>query len=228
MISNEHIALLTDGFTPILSGLNSLKVYTPIDLSLTNTTVLHLRYCSASEWEEFLLSELDRLGSNVFYGGYLEQRFLYDRSVNFQSNEPNKVRNIHLGIDLWCASGTGVCAPLKGKIHSYQDNKALGDYGPTILLEHEINQGIFYTLYGHLSSSSLIGIKTGDIINAGEEFCSIGNYPRNGDYAPHLHFQVIKDLGNMLGDYPGVCSSQDVDYYKRMCPDPMDLLKIIA
>jgi hypothetical protein len=42
----------------------------------------------------------------------------------------------------------------------------------------------------------------------------------NGDWPPHLHFQIISDMGTKRGDYPGVCSKSEKDVYKKMCPDP--------
>ena len=58
---------------------------------------------------------------------------------------------------------------------------------------------------------------------------SIGNLgvaSVNGDYAPHLHFQIIRDLEDNFGDYPGVASENNIPFYKRNCPDPNLLLKL--
>jgi hypothetical protein len=41
-----------------------------------------------------------------------------------------------------------------------------------------------------------------------------------------LHFQIIEEISNTFGDYPGVCSKSDLDYYLKNCPDPNLLLKI--
>jgi hypothetical protein len=54
----------------------------------------------------------------------------------------------------------------------------------------------------------------------------LGLPPINGDYAPHLHFQIIIDMENKKGDYPGVCSSKTLAFYLQNCPDPNLLLKI--
>ena len=48
----------------------------------------------------------------------------------------------------------------------------------------------------------------------------------NGDYPPHLHFQIILDIENFYGDYPGVCSENDLKYYSQNCPDPNLVLKL--
>jgi len=50
--------------------------------------------------------------------------------------------------------------------------------------------------------------------------------PINGDYAPHLHFQIIIDMEEKTGDYPGVCSENKLEFYKNNCPNPNLLLKI--
>ena len=55
---------------------------------------------------------------------------------------------------------------------------------------------------------------------------TLGDATINGDYAPHLHFQIIKDIAENTGDYPGVCSKNKRNYYLDNCPDPNLLLKI--
>jgi murein DD-endopeptidase MepM/ murein hydrolase activator NlpD len=78
-----------------------------------------------------------------------------------------------------------------------------------------------------LSLDSLIGKKIGTKVKQGETIATLGSAPINGDYAPHLHFQIIFDIENKTGDYPGVCSKNDLTYYLQNCPDPNLLLKII-
>jgi hypothetical protein len=48
----------------------------------------------------------------------------------------------------------------------------------------------------------------------------------NGDYAAHLHFQIIKDLQGFVVDYPGVCSKQDLEFYEGNCLDLEVLLRL--
>jgi murein DD-endopeptidase MepM/ murein hydrolase activator NlpD len=52
-------------------------------------------------------------------------------------------------------------AALDGRVHSFQNNDSLGNYGPTIILEHQVEDLTFYTLYGHLSLNSIDKIKIG-------------------------------------------------------------------
>jgi murein DD-endopeptidase MepM/ murein hydrolase activator NlpD len=110
-------------------------------------------------------------------------------------------------------------------VHSYKNNNNLGDYGPTIILEHKISNTKFYTLYGHLSLASITSLKIGQKFVKGEQIATLGNISVNGDYPPHLHFQIIRDIQDSFGDYPGVCSKKDLEFYIRNCPDPNLLLK---
>ena len=84
----------------------------------------------------------------------------------------------------------------------------------------------FYTLYGHLSLESISGLKVGQVFCQGQKIGDLGTSKINGDYPPHLHFQIIKDMQTYSGDYPGVCSPLDVEFYSANCPDPNVLLKI--
>lgn len=199
--------------------------YVTLDLSATHTDQLNLDLTNALIFEEFIENHLSKNKAKVAFGGYLETRNLYRRSTVFK-NEITDERNIHIGLDLWIKAGTSVLAALDGKIHSFQNNTALGDYGPTIILEHTIENSTFYTLYGHLDLNSLIGKEVGQIVKKGEIIAKLGASPINGDYAPHLHFQIIKDLQEKKGDYPGVCSQKELEFYSKNCPNPNLLLKI--
>ncbi len=203
------------------------KNYVAFDLSAKHTDELNLDLNDSGKFEEFVENHLSENKAKVAFGGYLETRNLYKRSETFNQKNAEE-RNIHIGLDLWIKAGTSVLSALDGKIHSFQNNISLGDYGPTIILEHEIEDVIFYTLYGHLSLESLDGKVEGQLVKKGEKIAELGKPPVNGDYAPHLHFQIIKNIQNKKGDYPGVCSLTEVDFYKENCPDPNLLLKITA
>ncbi len=64
-------------------------------------------------------------------------------------------------------------------------------------------------------------------VQKGQQIATLGLPPINGDYAPHLHFQIIIDMEGKFGDYPGVCSENTLAFYKENCPDPNGLLKIV-
>jgi len=92
-------------------------------------------------------------------------------------------------------------------------------------LEHHSSRGIFYSLYGHLSEDSIKSLEIGQSVKKGQVIATLGDANINGDYAPHLHFQLIIDLQGNKGDYPGVSNKKDVEYYLQNCPDPNFLLK---
>jgi len=200
--------------------------YVHLDLSVTNKTLANKNLTTAQDYEKYIQNYLNIYKAKIAYGGYKEVRNLYKRSAVFNNSNSDE-RNIHIGLDLWINETAPVYAALDGKIHSFQNNEALGDYGPTLILEHNINGINFHTLYGHLSLDSLNDKKVGDFVTKGQQIATIGLPPVNGDYAPHLHFQIIINMENKKGDYPGVCNQKDLDFYSKNCPNPNLLLKII-
>jgi len=211
--------------TKIIDASIEFSKYLPLDLSVTNTELVESKPETSAEFEEFISNYLQENNAQIAYGGYIEGRTLYKRSTIFK-NDSVPERNIHIGLDLWTKAGTAVLAPLDGKVHSFKNNEGLGDYGPTIILEHEAENEIFYTLYGHLSLESIENLTVGTTFKKGQQIATLGNSAVNGDYAPHVHFQIIKNLEDKWGDYPGVCSTNDLNFYIENCPNPNLLLKI--
>lgn len=211
--------------TKIIDSNIDYSKYITLDLSINNQNLTGSKSGNSADFERYITDYLKKNNAEVAFGGYIEGRTLYQRSAIFK-NDLIHERNIHIGMDLWIKAGTPVLAALDGKIHSFKNNIGLGDYGPTIILEHEIENQKFYTLYGHLSLESIEGISIGDFFKKGEYLAKIGNSDVNGDYAPHLHFQIIKNIEHYWGDYPGVCSTKDLNFYIENCPDPNLLLKI--
>lgn len=209
-----------------LPAVKVLKIsgkYVPIDLSVANGEATHSEGSVA--FAEYINAYLLQTKGEVAYGGYNEERNLYKHSALF-SDPDHGERNIHIGMDLWAKAATPVLAALDGTIHSFDFNAGLGNYGPTIILEHQIEGRTFYTLYGHLSMESIEEIEIGDAYKQGEQLAVLGDSSENGDYAPHLHFQIIKNIDGYFGDYPGVCSKTDLKKCLRNCPDPNLLLKL--
>jgi len=188
--------------TPILDDNLSTKRYCPLDLSIQNNELDKVTISNAEDCQVYIEKVLTREKALVAYGGYLEKRALYGGAMRFCGVEP---RNIHLGMDFWCKAGTRVISPMMGTIHSFANNSDFGNYGPTIVLQHKIHGFHFYTLYGHLSLESLKNVYEGKVIRKGDVLGTLGTPEENVGYAPHLHFQVIRDIGDFLGDYPGVC-----------------------
>lgn len=199
--------------------------YTPIDLSISNGKLLKMDLGNPVLYEQFIENHLQNNNAKLAYGGYNEIRNLYNQNNHF--NDPEKEeRNIHIGLDLWIKAGTKVLAALDGTIHGFDTNLGKGNYGPTIILRHEIENQVFYTLYGHLSTESIANIEIGTFIKKGKTIGKLGDVTVNGGYAPHLHFQIIENIASNKSDYPGVSSKKDLHYYLENCPDPNLILKI--
>jgi very-short-patch-repair endonuclease len=138
---------------------------------------------------------------------------------NNEEQLPAEPRRLHLGIDIWGPTETPVYAPLEGTVHSFAFNEAYGDYGATLILQHDINGFLFHTLYGHLSLASIQDKQEGQTIAKGEWIAAFGKPEENGQWPPHLHFQVIIDMQGAKGDYPGVCKYSEREEYLANCPD---------
>ncbi len=195
--------------------------YLPIDLSVNNEYWTRNDITDVAVFEKYLESKMHNTVKRVAYGGYLEQRALYRNSERFQGGD---VRDVHLGLDLWAPAGTSVHALLDGSVHSFANNSDPGNYGPTLILEHEWNGQRLYSLYGHLSLTDLKNWKVDKFYAAGETIAHLGRPTENGGYAPHLHLQLIYDMENHSGDYPGVASKSQLDHYKKNVLDPADFL----
>jgi murein DD-endopeptidase MepM/ murein hydrolase activator NlpD len=223
---NSFFKNLTSGFTPVIDSTYNKGHFYKLDLSVNNRELEQIDLASSQAMEQYINGLLIKNNKKVAWGGYLEQRNIYKRSDHFNQLDAETERDIHLGIDLWVEAGTNVLAVCDGEILGFNDNDNFGDYGPTIILKHITNGLLFYSLYGHLSRKSLQGLEAGQKVKRGEIIGEVGYTDENGDYAPHLHFQVIKTIGGYKGDYPGVCAEEDIEYYINNCPDPNLLLKI--
>ena len=197
-----------------------------LDLSIHNPELKAVNVSSSDDLEHFIWNRIKSNNGKIAYGGYLEKRGIYQRSTYFNQQNPKEERNIHLGMDLWIEANTPIYAPLNGTIHSFKNNTNHGDYGPTIILKHHIKGVEFYTLYGHLSLASIQNLDVGVEVTQGDQIATLGTTEVNGDYPPHLHFQIIKDIQEFSGDYPGVSNQLDLTFYKENCPDPNLLLKL--
>ncbi len=203
-------------FVPDLAPDNTLFM----DFRSQNKALKNLDYNNIRSFSNFVFDSVTRKGKQYGYGGYLEDRDIYRRSSVFTLSN-GESRSIHLGADIWAPALTPVHCPYEGKVHSFKNNNNHGDYGPTIILEHNFGNHTIYTLYGHLSIHSLDNLYEGKTIKKGEIFCYLGNYPENGDWPPHLHFQVINDMQNKKGDFWGVCSSIEKEQFAQICLDPI-------
>jgi peptidoglycan LD-endopeptidase LytH len=203
---------------PVLGEAFSATDFAPIDLSVRNPRAEKLALHTFTGLERYVAECHRKTGAKVLYGGYLEHRVLYQQSAHFSGSA--ELRNRHLGLDLWCAAGTPVFCPLPATVHSFRYNDQPLDYGATLILRHQIDNFSFFTLYGHLSRSSITAWESGQSVAQGDCIASFGPPEENGGWVPHLHWQVILDMEGWSGDYPGVCTEKDLPHYQINCPNP--------
>ena len=168
-------------------------------------------------------------GASAGLGRYDEARIVYTGEAFRSGAGPEaRWRTVHLGIDVFAAAGEPVLAPLDGEVHSFADNAAPLDYGPTVILRHRLEpEGVeLYSLYGHLSRESLVGLSPGKAVRRGERVGTLGDESVNGGWAPHLHFQLLLDTLGRRGDFPGVAAPEERSAWLGLCPDPNLVLRV--
>ncbi len=235
---NQHFSFLdalaksSFDFHPVVTFDASKHKVAALDLSKSNKEITPEVYSSTESLAAFVNQKMASTKATYLVGGYSEMREMYRRSGLFDTNlEPNssllkEPRSLHLGIDIWAPADTKVYAPLGGMVHSFAYNNNHGDYGATIILQHQIDMFNFYTLYGHLALKDLGNIRSGQFITRGENFAHFGAPEENGNWPPHLHFQLIIDIGQWEGDYPGVCKPSEAEFYLNNCPNPDAILNL--
>jgi 4-aminobutyrate aminotransferase-like enzyme/Ser/Thr protein kinase RdoA (MazF antagonist) len=240
-------------FAPVIDYDLRTEPVLVFDLSIGSPLVAGLdNPADTAAFTERLFAEMKRAGVKVGVGRYNEPRLLYSaEAFRQETNELPERRTVHLAIDLFLPAGAPIYAPIEGAVHSFANNANYQDYGPTIILQHtlppsdlpQIGGGsatpppiwgrsggglTFYTLYGHLNEESLVDLYPGKIIGKGEKIGAIGDYPINGDWPPHLHFQVITDLLGDCGGFNGVAAPSQRAIWLSLCPDPNLILQIPA
>jgi 4-aminobutyrate aminotransferase-like enzyme/Ser/Thr protein kinase RdoA (MazF antagonist) len=177
-----------------------------------------------------LFGEMRTWGTRVGVGRYDEARPLYTTPAFAAGHRPtDERRTVHLGLDLFVEPGTAVFAPLDGVVHCVANNAAAKDYGPLVIVRHQTGDGTpFFALYGHLDAASLGALAAGQRVTRGQRIAAVGSPPENGDWPPHLHFQLITDLLELDRDFPGVACASEREVWKSLSPDPNVIVGIPA
>jgi murein DD-endopeptidase MepM/ murein hydrolase activator NlpD len=195
-----------------------------MDFTSNNHSLTEEIFNHTEKFSQYITQQIQSAKALYGIGGYNELRNVYARSKVFDGTEP---RRFHLGIDIWGNAGTKVFAPLGGVVHSVGYNNQYGDYGATIILQHQLDATVFYTLYGHVALQDIEVLKEKNFISQGEELAHFGLPSENGQWPPHLHFQIILNMDNYKGDYPGVCAESEKENYANNCPDPDIILQMM-
>jgi murein DD-endopeptidase MepM/ murein hydrolase activator NlpD len=217
MISELENALIKSraDFHPVVDFDPAKEKLFHFDFTNNNKTLGASEIADTNLFTGYIDRTLKFNGAKFGIGGYKENRTLYRRSDLFAGEE---ARSLHLGVDIWGPAGTPVYAALGGRVHSLAYNDNFGDYGATIILLHQLDAVAFHTLYGHLSLADLARYQEGQYITRGQVVGHFGTPAENGNWPPHLHFQVIHELYTK-GDYPGVCKISESEAYLKNCPD---------
>jgi murein DD-endopeptidase MepM/ murein hydrolase activator NlpD len=195
-----------------------------LDFTANNPDLSPETINETKKFSEYIDAILTHNNAKFGIGGYFEHRTIYARSNHF-GKDLEEARRLHLGVDIWGAVNTPVFAFADGKVHSYAYNNHFGDYGATIILEHSLEDCTFYSLYGHLSLESLNGLTANQIIKKGTQIAQFGNLDDNGNWPPHLHFQLMVSMDGYSGDYPGVAKFSEKEHWLNLIPNPNLILK---
>ncbi len=199
-----------------------------LDLSVSSNWLGHLSEFADFDLFEFKINKLQQKHPNkIIGGGYLEPRLVYTTDAYMKmGNERPESRTIHLGIDFWLPPETAVHCILRGEVIVATNDKGDKEYGGLIILKHQEKDLSFYSLYGHLSVKSALARKKGEIVEAGDLLAYLGNYPENGNWPPHLHFELMLSMLDYDVDFPGVAYKSEINVWKSLCPDPNMLFKL--
>ncbi|MCP5021380.1 MAG: peptidoglycan DD-metalloendopeptidase family protein [bacterium] len=181
--------------------------YHPVLLQPSGTTVLDLS------------GEQPQMASSVWsIGKYDELRPGLYTSDLFEGS-----RCLHMGVDLGGPVGCAVHAFADGELLCQGYNPADGDYGHTIVVQHQVDGETLWALYGHLSAHSLFLRAPGDSIAAGEVIAWLGAPHENGGWSPHVHFQLSRMRPDTF-DMPGAVDPVDRKAMLQRYPDPRIVL----
>jgi 4-aminobutyrate aminotransferase-like enzyme len=177
----------------------------------------------AAAWTQAIAERLAGRGAAIGVGRYDEARRWYTADqFRVATDDGDEWRTVHIGVDLFAPAGTSVLAPLDAVVESVRDNAGALDYGPTVILRHDLpdSAGAFFTLYGHLDPEVLGSLQPGQPVRTGDRIGRLGAPPENGGWAPHVHLQLITDMLGYDGDFPGVARPSERAVWLSVSPDP--------
>jgi 4-aminobutyrate aminotransferase-like enzyme/Ser/Thr protein kinase RdoA (MazF antagonist) len=220
----QWLATHREQVNPVVAGDLHNSAALTFDLGIDSLELGNLGdHSDVAAFTHKLFDKMSAAGATTGIGKYDEARPIYTSEMfRVEGNEGPEFRTVHLGLDLFQNAGAPVFALLDGTVHALRNNAAPLDYGPTIILSHEVDDGrlTFYSLYGHLSADSLDGLRVGMPVEAGTQIAKIGNFPTNGNWPPHLHLQLMTDLLGRDGEFPGVALPSQREIWTSISPDP--------
>ncbi len=213
---------LTELFPTI--GKNEVQ---PLDLSVSSKFTGHQQDFDNLELSQLKINQFQsKYPEKIIAGGYLEPRPFYtSASYEKTGNYGRERRTIHLGIDFCLPAYTPVHTLFDGEVVTATDDSGNKKYGGLIILKHKVEEVEFFTLYGHNTVASVLKHKVGSIIKKGSKIAELGSSKENGNWIPHLHFQVMLSILDYKVNFPGVAYHRQIDVWKSICPNPNLLFK---
>lgn len=216
-----------DAVSPLLGVDLATVPVAPLDMSVGSPLISSVDSENGPhELDQRVRRILSEEGARLGAGGYGEARQFY-RWLSGPTSPGS--RTLHMGLDLSVEAGTSLYAPLDGVVHAFEDAARRHDYGPLIVLRHEIpgpEPLTFHTLYGHLSRDSLEGLHLGMPVPRGTLFARVGSAPTNGDWWEHVHVQLITDMLDVPCNVDGAVRADQRRVWEGVFPDPNLLLRI--
>jgi murein DD-endopeptidase MepM/ murein hydrolase activator NlpD len=139
------------------------------------------------------------------------------------NNLYDEARCIHMGVDIWGPAGTAVHAFSDAVVYAVEHHDAPRNYGPTVITQHQVHGEPLWALHGHLSMETLNHVRPGQNVEKGTVIGWFGEWNENGNWPPHLHFQLSR-VAPTDGDMPGVVAPSDRSAALQTHPDPRMVL----
>jgi len=226
-MNNYPLCLIGKEIFPVLGReLSGRPMYFPLDDSSDVLRVEKTTKDGQKELQTAIENMMAENDATWAISGYPEKRAqLADYTDEVRENRP-----WHIGVDVSAPAGTKLYAPLdsvvviaevdvcKDGVPGYK-----GGYGGYVVLKHDVDDCVFYTVYGHLNFEKLP--KIGTTLSAGDCFGEMGNMNQNGNWFYHVHMQVLTQCGFDEGwAQKGLCSEEQIAIIHELCPNPLFLI----
>jgi 4-aminobutyrate aminotransferase-like enzyme/Ser/Thr protein kinase RdoA (MazF antagonist) len=168
------------------------------------------------------IAEQERIELGI--GPWCEERPVYSSDAFKSAFAPEQRRSLHLGLDLFAPAGTNVRTPLEATVVDLFETDIPLDYGHAVLLKHDADGAVFYSLWGHLSAGTVRARKVGERLDGGAVIGQLGDTHENGNWQPHVHIQLITYQPQCAADIIGAGEPGYRLVWEELFPDPAGLV----
>jgi 4-aminobutyrate aminotransferase-like enzyme len=214
-------------FGPVVAAPLGSKHVAILDASLEPERLSHPSHDGGENLTLWWRAIQVRVAPRIGIGRYAEDRGIYDRPGEARDD---KARKIHHAIDIFLAAGTDVLCPFPATIEDFGYDAEHHGFGGIVILRHETDDGTpFWTFYGHLAPAGLANLQRGQRVAPGAVIGRLAAEAENGDWPPHLHFQLMAHLmGWKAVEVNGLSRADQWELWREICPDPNIILGIGA